>query len=91
MTCSLHITYTYSFLFQISACPENFVKYERSGSCYYFIKDPVDWFTGNKTCTTFSNAHLVEIDSLEEQEFLANYSQNDASKLYLHYQKEDCR
>ncbi|XP_072796098.1 asialoglycoprotein receptor 2 isoform X2 [Vicugna pacos] len=52
-------------------CPVNWVDYE--GSCYWFSRSGKPWLEAEKYCQ-LENAHLVIINSREEQKFIAQHT-----------------
>ncbi|ELK24714.1 Asialoglycoprotein receptor 2 [Myotis davidii] len=52
-------------------CPVNWLEYE--GSCYWFSRSGLTWPEAEKYCQ-LENAHLVVINSREEQRFIAQHS-----------------
>ncbi|XP_006863553.1 PREDICTED: asialoglycoprotein receptor 2 [Chrysochloris asiatica] len=51
-------------------CPVNWMEYE--GNCYWFSHSGVTWAEANKYCQ-LENAHLVVINSNEEQKFILQH------------------
>uniref|UniRef100_G1Q7S7 C-type lectin domain-containing protein n=1 Tax=Myotis lucifugus TaxID=59463 RepID=G1Q7S7_MYOLU len=56
---------------QNSCCPMGWLEYE--GSCYWFSRSGLTWPEAEKYCQ-LENAHLVVINSREEQRFIAQHS-----------------
>ncbi|XP_005399627.1 PREDICTED: C-type lectin domain family 10 member A [Chinchilla lanigera] len=50
-----------------TCCPLNWMEHE--GSCYWFSQSGKSWDEANKSCQ-MENAHLVIVNSLEEQKFI---------------------
>ncbi|EHB04459.1 Macrophage asialoglycoprotein-binding protein [Heterocephalus glaber] len=50
-----------------TCCPLNWMEHE--GSCYWFSQSGKSWLEANKSCQ-MENAHLVIVNSLEEQRFI---------------------
>ncbi|XP_021093925.1 asialoglycoprotein receptor 1 [Heterocephalus glaber] len=50
-----------------TCCPRNWMEHE--GSCYWFSQSGKSWLEANKSCQ-MENAHLVIVNSLEEQRFI---------------------
>ncbi|KFO18805.1 C-type lectin domain family 10 member A isoform X2 [Fukomys damarensis] len=50
-----------------TCCPLNWMEHE--GSCYWFSQLKKSWLEANKSCQ-MENAHLVIVNSLEEQRFI---------------------
>ncbi|XP_053399914.1 perlucin-like protein [Mercenaria mercenaria] len=65
-----------SFLLQAagSACPGGWK--QNGQSCYLFSHDKEDW-PGAYTMCTVMNAHLVEIDDIDENKFLVSNAQSE--------------
>ncbi|XP_055971067.1 C-type lectin domain family 10 member A [Sorex fumeus] len=55
---------------QTSCCPTNWLNYE--GSCYWFSSSGKSWHEAEKNCQ-LKNAHLVVINSREEENFVQEY------------------
>ncbi|XP_070249020.1 C-type lectin domain family 10 member A-like isoform X2 [Myotis yumanensis] len=56
---------------QNTCCPIGWLEYE--GSCYWFSRSGLTWPQAEKSCQ-LQNAHLVVINSREEQRFIAQHS-----------------
>ncbi|ELK24713.1 Asialoglycoprotein receptor 2 [Myotis davidii] len=56
---------------QNTCCPIGWLEYE--GSCYWFSRSGLTWPQAEKYCQ-LQNAHLVVINSREEQRFIAQHS-----------------
>lgn len=56
---------------QNACCPIGWLEYE--GSCYWFSRSGSTWPQAEKSCQV-QNAHLVVINSREEQNFIAQHS-----------------
>ncbi|XP_023601964.1 C-type lectin domain family 10 member A-like isoform X2 [Myotis lucifugus] len=56
---------------QNTCCPMGWLEYE--GSCYWFSRSRLTWPQAEKYCQ-LRNAHLVVINSREEQRFIAQHS-----------------
>ncbi|XP_014405288.1 PREDICTED: C-type lectin domain family 10 member A-like [Myotis brandtii] len=56
---------------QNTCCPIGWLEYE--GSCYWFSRSGLTWPQAEKYCQ-LENAHLVVINSREEQRFIAQHS-----------------
>uniref|UniRef100_A0A8C8VXA4 C-type lectin domain-containing protein n=1 Tax=Peromyscus maniculatus bairdii TaxID=230844 RepID=A0A8C8VXA4_PERMB len=54
---------------EMACCPLHWVEHE--GSCYWFSQSGKSWPEADKHCQ-LQNAHLVVVNSLEEQNFLQN-------------------
>ncbi|XP_013406785.1 low affinity immunoglobulin epsilon Fc receptor [Lingula anatina] len=62
-----------------SACPEGFLRYARS--CYRFGNTTVTWLKAEETCQSLDpRAHLVGVESKEENDFLIAYRKYNAEK-----------
>ncbi|KAG3292450.1 C-type lectin domain family 4 member A-like [Ictidomys tridecemlineatus] len=61
-----------------SCCPKNWKSF--SSSCYFFSTDVKSWNVSQKNCSRMA-AHLVVINSKEEQDFLTQNMHKDAAYL----------
>uniref|UniRef100_A0A8C9AC66 Asialoglycoprotein receptor 2 n=1 Tax=Prolemur simus TaxID=1328070 RepID=A0A8C9AC66_PROSS len=69
LTCQLEVLYSNGS--ERTCCPVNWVEHE--GSCYWFSRSGKSWLEAEKYCQ-LENAHLVVINSWEEQKFIAQHT-----------------
>ncbi|XP_008059137.1 asialoglycoprotein receptor 2 [Carlito syrichta] len=66
-----HMTLLHGNGSENTCCPVNWVEYQ--GSCYWFSRSGKTWFGAKEYCQ-LENAHLVVINSREEQKFVAHHT-----------------
>jgi len=65
----------------VSGCPANFMYLQRHNLCYYLFEMNLRWQSASQYCRALdSRAHLVVIDTEDEQEVIANGLSENPSK-----------
>ena len=83
-SCDFVIQYNRTYLSNVAVsagCPENFFYFEDQNLCYHMAEMNLQWQSASQYCRALdSRAHLIVINTAEEQQFVANGLAENSSK-----------